>query len=417
MLFSNFHYPFSNRKLPYRSEVLEISPSELIEIDSFLSKPKSLQTPFFRTHSLKSPKKIIIDTDIGTDIDDVLALLLTLNLDKNTINLLGITTNYYPTLLRKRIAEEILLKAHRNVKVVAGPSALCGTHREYFHHGNEGLGLGLPINELKDLWAVNDSLEAPEFIYQLCKENPGEITIISIGIPTNIGLCTYLHKDFEDLVGHIVIMGGGSVITENNISSIKCKPIFKLPKNLTSFIKEINEIKGFQLFPNHNISGDTLASKFLFSCKCPISLIPHQVTSQLWLQGLSIETLLFHQEKPLKELNEIPLCGKLLYEWLHSRWGQRGQCPHDPLTVYEAIYTEESPDDRFVKEKSMLSYVRGWFIVHEWAGYMTFIIDDNGGHRMAVSVKEGDKWLKWLEEKLIENVPKEMRCEKWKGKI
>ena len=427
MTFSHFNYQYTDRKVPYMTESLEISKSEEIDIQTLLlSSQKNYASneefkSFLPEKLQKSPKKIIIDTDLGTDADDVLAILMTLHLDKNDVILLGVTTNYHPTLLRKRIVEEILKNAgppYDKIPVIAGPSALCGSHREYFHHGNEGLGMGFEKKELEDLWKANKSMDAPEFIYKTCKENPGEITVISIGIPTNIGLCAYIHKDFQDLVGHIVVMGGGSLVMKDKIGSIKGKPIFDLPSKTTQIFSFKNgekpEIPGFHLFPNHNISGDTLASKFLFSCKCPISLIPHSVTSRHWLEGLSIETLLSLKDSPLS--NEIPICGKLLYEWLKSRWGQRGQCPHDPLTVYEAVYTKDG-DESFEFGKSCIMYMRGTFIVHEWAGYMTFIGDPKGSHRMAFSPKEAKKWVKWLDGKLIENVPKEMLCAKWDGDL
>jgi len=426
IVFSHFKYPYLQRKCPYTTESLEISPSERLEIQSLLlSSQKNYLSAtkfssFLPDKLLKKPKKIIIDTDLGTDVDDVLALLMAIHLDKEDVIILAITTNYHPTLLRKRIIDEILQKAgppFDKIPVIAGPSALCGTHREYFHHGNEGLGLDLGKKDLEELWKVNKSLEAPEFIYKTCKENPGEITIVSIGIPTNLGLCAYINKDFQDLVGHIVVMGGGSLLTNDKRSSIKGKNLLDLPQKTTQIFSlkgETPEILGFHLFPNHNISGDTLASKFLFSCKCPISVISHSITSRHWLEGLSIETLLHLKDSKLN--NEIPLCGKMTFEWLRSRWGQRGQCPHDPLTVYEAIYADNG-DESFIFGKSALMYMRGTFVVHEWAGYMTFVGDPSGPHRMAISPKESDKWLKWLGDKLIENVSKEQLCDLWDGNL
>jgi hypothetical protein len=38
----------------------------------------------------KKPIKIIFDTDIGTDVDDALALLMTLNLPKEDVEILGL---------------------------------------------------------------------------------------------------------------------------------------------------------------------------------------------------------------------------------------------------------------------------------------------------------------------------------------
>jgi inosine-uridine nucleoside N-ribohydrolase len=40
----------------------------------------------------QKPVKLIFDTDIGTDIDDSLALLALLNLPKEDVELIGITT-------------------------------------------------------------------------------------------------------------------------------------------------------------------------------------------------------------------------------------------------------------------------------------------------------------------------------------
>ena len=424
MFLSGFSYPHSNRRVLYRTELLEATPSELSALKSMLNEAKlnAPQTSFFRPESLSKPRKIILDTDIGTDIDDVLALLMILHIDVADVMFMGITTNYHPTYLRQHVAKDILNKADppfNKVPVIPGPSGLMGTHREYFHHGNEGLGLGLNKKEIAELWKVNDTMEAPEFIYKVCKENFREVTIISIGIPTNLGLCAYLYKDFEDVVGHIYVMGGGSILMKSKAECIKGEQIFDLPND----INEIDKLEGIHLFPNHNISGDTLASQYIFNMKCPISLNPHHITSEHWLQGVSIETLLHYGANSIvyKAAPYISLCGRLTYEWLRSRWGQRGQCPHDPLTVYEAIYAkEEDIDDvngKFKEKEPSLKYLRGNFIVHEWAGYMSFVKDCKGKHRIAMETKGAEEWTNWLGEKLIEKVAFDDRCKRFKGKL
>ena len=48
---------------------------------------------------------IILDTDIGSDVDDALALAMLLGCD--SINLLGITTVYGDTKLRAQIAQHL----------------------------------------------------------------------------------------------------------------------------------------------------------------------------------------------------------------------------------------------------------------------------------------------------------------------
>lgn len=127
--FSNFEYKYANRRIPYRMEELEISSNERNCIMDLLknkgkksifkssSLNKENMDSFFLKSAFKFPRKLIIDTDIGTDIDDVMALLLALNLGEELVDILAITTNYHPTLLRKRVVEEIIGKTNRNIKV------------------------------------------------------------------------------------------------------------------------------------------------------------------------------------------------------------------------------------------------------------------------------------------------------------
>lgn len=65
--------------------------------------------------------KIIFDTDIGSDIDDTIALLTLLHSPCTDYKLLGITTVYGCVELRKLIAERILEAAGvKGVPVIAG---------------------------------------------------------------------------------------------------------------------------------------------------------------------------------------------------------------------------------------------------------------------------------------------------------
>ncbi len=57
--------------------------------------------------------KVILDTDIGTDVDDALALSVLLG--SQTVDLLGITTVYGDTQLRSKIAMYICDLVDRSV--------------------------------------------------------------------------------------------------------------------------------------------------------------------------------------------------------------------------------------------------------------------------------------------------------------
>ena len=56
--------------------------------------------------------------------------------------------------------------------------------------------------------------------------------------------------------------------------------------------------------------------------------------------------------------------------WFQVRGGDGGgQCPHDPLTIYEAIVGGN---------QNHVAYVLGTFVVNEWDAYSTFVPYSNG---------------------------------------
>ena len=478
---NKYKYKYKQRKCDYRCEMFEMSPNETETINKLLklSKDNQNKPQIYNVYKEilklnKKPIKIIIDTDIGTDIDDVLTMLQLIHMNKDDVQCIGITTNYYPTLLRKRVLETIFSNVKdnkdiwNNIPIIAGNNKLCGTHRDIFHAGNEGNGLNLTPKELKKLWKINSNSNAEDFIYKQLCQYPGEITIVSIGIPTNIGnLVNKYGKDkIEKLIGHIVVMGGGNFMndrsvkigcygkyiensdgntwiyrgdmTQNEIKNIK--PIFPV-YDVDYYMNACRDVKPevIHFFPNHNISGDTLASVMMFELECPISVIPHHITAQHILRGKAIETLLnlaknsdVSNGKYIE--NENGICGVLLKEWFNVRRRQRCQCLHDPLTLYESIYIEQSntdsnnmdsnidikddnnnindskadddikSDKSFEIGKSSLKYVNGTFICHEWAGFLSFIIDKNGHHRLGYDTINPSKFVEWCGNTLINNV-------------
>jgi inosine-uridine nucleoside N-ribohydrolase len=430
-------YPYACRNCVYRSEKLELSNSErttiqnLMESASIVYKNPESQEAKPITPA-KRPVKLILDTDVGTDIDDVLALLMMLNIPKEDMDLVGVTTNYYPTLYRAYVAKKILKAGgYDDVPVIAGNCYVMGTHRDHFLHGNEAEGLGLTPEEIEALWKAHETSEAEDFMYSMVKKYPSEVIICAIGMTTNLGRACEKYSDFTKLVGHIYIMGGGSIGTDRVSIGTYCgndkslwgkdgsgseskEPLpFTLPGR--EFVPTPSITHPILLFPNHNLCGDVLATKILFEHHdCPISLIPHHITAQHWIDGPAIETLLEASSKELVDNNPYPesfvISGRLLFEWLSRRGRQRGQCPHDPLTVYEAIYQESPKEDngKLSAKYSSLKYIRGTLLGTEWAGYTIFIPNPTGIHRLAVTCLEPPAWEKWLSETLLSSVDKSL---------
>jgi hypothetical protein len=171
----------------------------------------------------------------------------------------------------------------------------------FFFAGNEGKLIfnDEEILKLSGDWFSYDKKKkynnlASDFIIKTCLENEN-ITLISIGIPTNIGNAIKKNNNIISKIKEIVIMGGGSYLTkseEHKIGKYSLNPSdwdkkyiekspFELPKNEEEANNFLYEGKPIILFPNHNFSGDTLATKLIFSISnLNIRIIPHNVTSQ-----------------------------------------------------------------------------------------------------------------------------------------
>src|SRR5689334_15991060 len=86
------------------------------------------------------PVSLILDTDIGSDVDDALALAFALR--HPDIDLRAVTTVSGDTLRRARIAKKLLLIAERyDVEVAAGERGEVSQANRSPEGGHEGAGL------------------------------------------------------------------------------------------------------------------------------------------------------------------------------------------------------------------------------------------------------------------------------------
>lgn len=142
--------------------------------------------------------KLLIDTDIGGDIDDALCLAMALN--SKEVDLLGVTTVYAGSQWRTDLTLR-MLKAYAREDV----SVRRGAERPLVGRYPHDKG----IEPLEN--------EAVPFIINTCRENPG-MTLLAIGPLTNVALALHLAPDIKKTTD-FVIMGGmiGSAQPEWNI--------------------------------------------------------------------------------------------------------------------------------------------------------------------------------------------------------
>lgn len=152
-------------------------------------------------------KYVLLDTDIGDDIDDALALLMLLRAHET--QLVGVTTVFANTNLRARLAKRILaLSGHEGIPVYAGlgdPLKGIADKNRRFVQYTEDLEEECyrPDNSDSD-----DGTQAVDFILRCAEKYGKDLTILAIGPYTNVAAAW--QKDAETLkkAGKVVLMGG-----------------------------------------------------------------------------------------------------------------------------------------------------------------------------------------------------------------
>jgi purine nucleosidase len=152
---------------------------------------------------------VLLDTDIGSNVDDLLALLFTLGSTK--LDLVGVTTVYGDTRLRARVASSVLEWAgHTDAPVGFGIEAPLSGKR-VFWAGHEGEGY--------DLSEVPEPQTSASSLYEAAlAEHGSDLVVAAIGPLTNV--VTAL-QSASTMPRCVVAMAGqfGSGEPEHNVSS------------------------------------------------------------------------------------------------------------------------------------------------------------------------------------------------------
>jgi inosine-uridine nucleoside N-ribohydrolase len=145
--------------------------------------------------------KVILDTDIGSDIDDAVALAYLLSQPR--CDLVGITTVSGQPLQRAQMASAICRNVGRDdVPIHSGcPQALLVDIRQK----DAPQAAALPKWPHRADFPPNTAID---FLRQTIRANPGQITLLAIGPLTNIGLLLATEPDIAGLLKGLVLMCG-----------------------------------------------------------------------------------------------------------------------------------------------------------------------------------------------------------------
>lgn len=144
-------------------------------------------------------KKILLDTDIGGDIDDAVCLAYLLR--EPECQLLGITTVCGQPEKRAAVADAICRAAGREVPIVAGLDSTMQPVPIYPTPEGAGALENWPHN-------TYEKGDAPAFLYQKIRKNPGETVLLGIGNMTNIATLFRSYPDAAGLLKGLYVMNG-----------------------------------------------------------------------------------------------------------------------------------------------------------------------------------------------------------------
>lgn len=234
--------------------------------------------------------KLLIDTDIGSDIDDALCLAYLLKQPKCEI--LGITTCSSEPGKRAEIVDSICQYVGCDIPIFPGRDMpLLGKQLQVAVHQYEVVSQFPHKVQFAQHHAI-------DFMRDAIEANPHEVTLLPIGPLTNIGALFAAYPHLIPLVKEVSFMGG-------------------------SFFPE-----GIAFMPDEwNIKNDPIAARIVFDSGVPIRVAGLDVTLKLKIQCTDfiaashskvMEPVAFYAQKFLERTNDMyfhdPLVAAYLFE-------------------------------------------------------------------------------------------------------
>jgi inosine-uridine nucleoside N-ribohydrolase len=156
--------------------------------------------------------KIILDTDPG--IDDAMAIFFAFQ--SPDIEVLGLTTVFgnVPVTMAAKNALILCELAELDIPVCKGVAMpWVGPESSYAHfvHGDDGFGNIYPPDPKGKI----DPRSSAEFIVEMARKYPGEITLVAVGPLGNLALALRLEPELPKLLKAVNVMGGAAFVPGN----------------------------------------------------------------------------------------------------------------------------------------------------------------------------------------------------------
>ena len=165
-----------------------------------------------------APHRVIYDTDPG--VDDAMALYYALA--HPDIDVVGVTTTFGNVTVEQAARNALYLLAiagRGHIAVTQGaaaPIVKAGEAPPAHIHGADGLG------NLPQRVATGNALDArpsAQFIVDMARQHPGEITVVAVGPLGNLALALAIEPQLPRLLRKVLTMGG-AVLEPGNVSPV-----------------------------------------------------------------------------------------------------------------------------------------------------------------------------------------------------
>jgi inosine-uridine nucleoside N-ribohydrolase len=242
-----------------------------------------------------APEKVIIDTDIGDDVDDAFALALAVRSPE--LQILGVMTTFGDTETRAKLTDRFLAEVGRaEIPVLAGKAMTPKMPMSQRRYAESHL-------------AKASHGDAVDFLLQQIRKYPGEITLVAIGPLMNVGAA--IDKDAATFrkLKRVVLMGG----------------------SIRRGYGDLGYTAPVPAMPEWNILNDVASAQKLFAAGVPLFVMPLDST-QLKLDEVK-RAFLFSQGTAVTDQLTI----------LYHLWGQETPTLFDPMTIVFVLHPDLCP--------------------------------------------------------------------------
>lgn len=239
--------------------------------------------------------KVILDTDIGTDVDD--AFCLAYLLAQPECELVGITTVTGEAVKRAQMASALCKTAGKRVPIYPGVEQPLLIPQRHLH---------APQAEALDGWDHDTSFpesEAIEFLRRTIRANPGEITLLGIGPMTNIALLFAIDPVIPRLLKGLVMMVGMFTNQLPNVGPLEANAIGD-PHAIARICRTrvaVHRSVGLDVTCQVTMDADEVRHR----CQIPL-LRPVLDFAEVWFQETSVVT--FHDPLAATTLFDDQIC-------------------------------------------------------------------------------------------------------------